>query len=331
MEAAIYENRRTLDAIRETQSQRDLFRNLITETTHYVAADFMRNSTEKARLSEAAVKGRRELQDKHRLLREEKHRAIYLAEEAEQMQAREKHLTEELEAVSEHLAKVINGVSLGRKIEQYRDDVEGVLMRLEEQLAMVEELSEQKQELELRKSQTEGEVDSLKSQLADYQQALDVQQTRAIQYRQAMQALEKARELCELPALDITEVASQQGRFREQERQLTEQLLTAQQRLNLARAATEQYGSALKLVERISGAPVAREQAWELAQQLLRQSASDESLIARESQIQRSFSDLHREVEQREQLLGHCESLQRQHGIRIDSRRHWPRPVNSWR
>ena len=319
MEAAIYENRRTLDAIRETQSQRDLFRNLITETTHYVAADFMRNSTEKARLSEAAVKGRRELQDKHRLLREEKHRAIYLAEEAEQMQAREKHLTEELEAVSEHLAKVINGVSLGRKIEQYRDDVEGVLMRLEEQLAMVEELSEQKQELELRKSQTEGEVDSLKSQLADYQQALDVQQTRAIQYRQAMQALEKARELCELPALDITEVASQQGRFREQERQLTEQLLTAQQRLNLARAATEQYGSALKLVERISGAPVAREQAWELAQQLLRQSASDESLLARESQIQRSFSDLHREVEQREQLLGHCESLQRQHGIRIDS------------
>jgi chromosome partition protein MukB len=31
-------------------------------------------------------------------------------------------------------------------------------------------------------------VDELKSQLADYQQALDVQQTRAIQYQQALQA-----------------------------------------------------------------------------------------------------------------------------------------------
>ena len=218
MEAAIYENRRTLDAISETQSQRDLFRNLITETTHYVAADFMRNSAEKARLSDAAIVGRRELQDKHRLLREEKQRAIYLAEEAEQMQAREKHLTDELEAVSEQLAKVINGVALGRKIGQYREDVDDLAMRLEEQLAMVEELAEQKQELELRKSQTEGEVDSLKSQLADYQQALDVQQTRAIQYRQAIQALETARELCQLPGLDITEVAYQQGRFRDHER-----------------------------------------------------------------------------------------------------------------
>ena len=37
MEAAIYENRRTLEAIKETQGQRDLFKNLITETTHYVA------------------------------------------------------------------------------------------------------------------------------------------------------------------------------------------------------------------------------------------------------------------------------------------------------
>ena len=42
MEAAIYENRRTLEAIKETQGQRDLFKNLITETTHYVAAEYVR-------------------------------------------------------------------------------------------------------------------------------------------------------------------------------------------------------------------------------------------------------------------------------------------------
>ena len=317
MEAAIYENRRTLDAISETQSQRDLFRNLITETTHYVAADFMRNSAEKARLSDAAIAGRRELQDKHRLLREEKQRAIYLAEEAEQMQAREKHLTDELEAVSEQLAKVINGVALGRKIGQYREDVDDLAMRLEEQLAMVEELAEQKQELELRKSQTEGEVDSLKSQLADYQQALDVQQTRAIQYRQAIQALETARELCQLPGLDITEVAYQQGRFRDHERQLTEQLLTAQQRLNLARAAARQYDATLTLLERMVGAPVPRDEAWERSQQLLRQGAQYGDLLQRESQIQRTYSDLQREAEQRQQLLSQCDTLKRQHNLLI--------------
>ncbi|MEX0632949.1 hypothetical protein M8494_16225 [Serratia ureilytica] len=44
-------------------------------------------------------------------------------------------------------------------------------------------------------------MDELKSQLADYQQALDVQQTRAIQYQQALQALERARALCQLPDL----------------------------------------------------------------------------------------------------------------------------------
>ncbi|MFL9709069.1 hypothetical protein, partial [Aeromonas veronii] len=40
-EGAIWENRRTLEAIKETQGQRDLFKNLITETTHYVAADYV--------------------------------------------------------------------------------------------------------------------------------------------------------------------------------------------------------------------------------------------------------------------------------------------------
>ncbi len=316
MEAAIYENRRTLDAIHETQSQRDLFRNLITETTHYVAADYMRNSTEKARLSEAALAGRRQLQDKHRLLREEKQRAIFLAEEAEQMQAREKHLTDELEAASELLAKVINGVALGKKIEQYREDVTELAMRLEEQLAMVEELGEQRQELEQKKQLAEGEVDSLKTQLADYQQALDIQQTRAIQYRQAIKALESARELCQLPDLDVTAVAHHQGRFKEQERQLTDVLLAVQQRLNLAKAAASQYESTLALLGKIAG-PIERAQAWETAQQLLRQAQQSRDLLARSAQVQRAVGDLDREREQRQLAQRHSQELQRHYQIQV--------------
>ncbi len=317
MEAAIYENRRTLDAIRETQSQRDLFRNLITETTHYVAADYMRNSTEKSRLSETALGARRQLQDKHRLLREEKQRAIYLAEEAEQMQAREKHLTDELEAASEQLARVINAVALGKKISQYREDVGELQARLEEQLAIVEEIGEQKAELEQKKQLTDSEVDSLKSQLADYQQALDVQQTRAIQYRQAIKALDAARELCARPDLDVTGVAREQSQFKERERQLTEALLQAQQRLNLARTAAGQYDAALALLTGVVG-EVARDEAYARGEQVLRQGHQARDLQARGETIQRALSDLQREQEQLQQLQRVQQSLQQQHQLSVN-------------
>ena len=89
------------------------------------------------------------------------------------------------------------------KIAQYREEAADLDGRLEEQLAMLEELGEQKGEVEHAKQQIEAEVDSLKSQLADYQQALDVQQTRAIQYRQAILALDKARELCVITSYSI--------------------------------------------------------------------------------------------------------------------------------
>ncbi len=47
-----------------------------------------------------------------------------------------------------------------------------------------QKLSNAGEENEARAEAAELEVDELKSQLADYQQALDVQQTRAIQYNQ---------------------------------------------------------------------------------------------------------------------------------------------------
>ena len=170
----------------------------------------------KHRLSELALHGRKQLQDKQHLIREEKQRAIYLAEEAEQMGAREKHLTEDLELAAEHLAKVMAATGLTNKIVQYREDVEDLSIKAEEQSAITLELTEEKAELELRKSQSEYEADSLKSQLADYQQALDVQQTRAIQYQQAVNALEQAQKLCDLADLTPDNVAGFQQTLRDQ-------------------------------------------------------------------------------------------------------------------
>lgn len=78
------------------------------------------------------------------------------------------------------------------------------------------------EENEARAEAAELEVDELKSQLADYQQALDVQQTRAIQYNQALQALERAKALCHLP--DLTPESADQWleTFQAKEQEATE-------------------------------------------------------------------------------------------------------------
>ncbi len=68
------------------------------------------------------------------------------------------------------------------KIERYEADLDELQIRLEEQNEVVAEAAELQEENEARAEAAELEVDELKSQLADYQQALDVQQTRAIQY-----------------------------------------------------------------------------------------------------------------------------------------------------
>ena len=44
MESALRENRMTLEAIKVTQSDRDMFKRLITESTNYVSADYMRHA-----------------------------------------------------------------------------------------------------------------------------------------------------------------------------------------------------------------------------------------------------------------------------------------------
>lgn len=47
MESALRENRMTLEAIKTTQADRDLFKHLITESTNYVAADYMRHANDR--------------------------------------------------------------------------------------------------------------------------------------------------------------------------------------------------------------------------------------------------------------------------------------------
>ena len=108
------------------------------------------------------------------------------------------------------------------KIERYEADLDELQIRLEEQNEVVAEAIERQEENEARAEAAELEVDELKSQLADYQQALDVQQTRAIQYNQAIAALNRAKELCHLPDLTADCAAEWLETFQAKELEATE-------------------------------------------------------------------------------------------------------------
>ncbi len=201
MEAALRENRMTLEAIRVTQSDRDLFKHLISEATNYVAADYMRHANERRIHLDKALEYRRELFTSRSQLAAEQYKHVDMARELQEHNGAEGDLEADYQAASDHLNLVQTALRQQEKIERYEADLDELQIRLEEQNEVVAEAADQQEENEARAEAAELEVDELKSQLADYQQALDVQQTRAIQYNQALQALERARALCHLPDL----------------------------------------------------------------------------------------------------------------------------------
>lgn len=134
---------------------------------------------------------------------------------------------------------------------------------------MVAEAVDRQEENEARAEAAELEVDELKSQLADYQQALDVQQTRAIQYNQALQALERAKALCHLPDLTPESADEWLETFRAKEQEATEKMLSLEQKMSVAQTAHSQFEQAYQLVAAING-PLARNEARDVARELLR-------------------------------------------------------------
>lgn len=81
MEAALRENRMTLEAIRVTQSDRDLFKHLISEATNYVAADYMRHANERRVHLDKAPEFRRELHTSRQQLAAEQYKHVDMARE----------------------------------------------------------------------------------------------------------------------------------------------------------------------------------------------------------------------------------------------------------
>ncbi|VTP66134.1 Structural maintenance of chromosome-related protein [Leclercia adecarboxylata] len=182
---------------------------------------------------------------------------------------------------------------------------------------MVAEAADKQEENEGRAEAAELEVDELKSQLADYQQALDVQQTRAIQYNQALQALQRAKDLCHLP--DLTPESADQWleTFQAKEQEATEKLLNLDQKMSVAQSAHSQFEQAYQLVASING-PLARAEAWEVARELLRDGVNQRHLAEQVQPLRMRLNELEqrlREQQEAERLL--AEFCKRQ-GKRVD-------------
>ncbi|MEI7194640.1 chromosome partition protein MukB [Pectobacterium versatile] len=305
MEAALRENRMTLEAIRVTQSDRDLFKHLISEATSYVAADYMRHANERRIHLDGALELRRDLFSSRKQLSSEQYRHVEMARELVEQSGAEGDLETDYQAASDHLNLVQTAMRQQEKIERYNADLEELSYRLEEQNEVVEEAREQQAENEERADATELEVDELKSQLADYQQALDVQQTRAIQYQQAQQALERARTLCQLPDLTADNADEWLDSYQAKEQEATEILLMLEQKLSVADAAHGQFEQAYQLVTKIAGA-MNRNEAWQVARDLLRDSASQRYQAERVQPLRMRLSELEqrlREQQDAERLL----------------------------
>ena len=316
MESALRENRMTLEAIKTTQTDRDLFKHLITESTNYVAADYMRHANDRRNKLDQTMKLRGELFGSRQSLIEQNSLLNRVHEELEMLVESEAALEQDYQAASDHLQLVQNALRQQEKIERYQEDLEQLSERLEEQLMVVEEAQERVLMAEEQSTVAENEVDSLKTQLADYQQALDMQQTRALQYQQAVQALDKAKQLLSNDSLTAESAQALVVELKNREAGNTTTLLALKHKLDMSSAAAQQFETALKLVTSIVGS-VERSQASVEAKSAIVQAREAKQLNENESQWRAQHRDLERSLTQQRQARELAQEYQKQHNIEL--------------
>jgi chromosome partition protein MukB len=317
MESALRENRMTLEAIKTTQADRDLFKHLITESTNYVAADYMRHANDRRNKLESTMSFRAELFGSRDKLIEHNNLLNRVQEELEMLVEQESGLEQDHQAASNHLQLVQNALRQQEKIERYQEDLEKLSECLEEQIMVVEEAQERLSEAEEQAHISEEEVDSLKTQLADYQQAPDVQQTRALQYQQAVKALDKARELASFEGLTAENAATLLSELKQSEQDKTTALLSVKHKLDMSSAAAEQFDLTYKLVKIIAG-DVDRTQAADVAKASLQKARDNQQLLQNEAQWQAQYRDLERSLNQQRVAKQSVDEYHKQHNVTLD-------------
>ncbi|MEZ8734166.1 MULTISPECIES: chromosome partition protein MukB [unclassified Vibrio] len=316
MESALRENRMTLEAIKTTQSDRDLFKHLITESTNYVAADYMRHANDRRNKLDQTMKFRGELFGSRETLLDQNNLLNRVQEELELLVDQESALEQDYQAASDHLQLVQTALRQQEKIARYSEDLEELNERLEEQMMVVEEAQERVLLAEEQATITEEEVDSLKTQLADYQQALDVQQTRALQYQQAVQALEKTKQLLGDESITAESALTLVSELKAQEESSTQTLLSTKHKLDMSSAASAQFDKALALVKSIVD-DVERKEASSSAKQALEKGRNAKHVVENEQQWRAQHRDMARDVAQQRQVKELATEYQKQHNISL--------------
>ncbi|CAM4029295.1 chromosome partition protein MukB [Vibrio neonatus] len=273
MEAALRENRTTLEAIKNTQADRDLFKHLLTESTNYVAADYMRHANQRRSKLESTLAMRAELFGNRQQIIDNNALLNSTQQQLEAVVEEYSALEQDHQSAVDYVQLVQNALQQQQKIARYEDDLVELSERLEEQIMVVEEAQELLIAAEEQSTLTEEEVDSLKSQLADYQQALDVQQTRALQYQQAIKAFAEARELCGLDIDSVDEIPAIVSELTEQQQSQTQQILSLKHKLDINSAGVEQFNHAFELVKKLDDT-CSRQQAASFAKSALAKAVS---------------------------------------------------------
>ena len=301
MEVALRENRMTLEAIKVTQADRDLFKHLITQSTDYVAADYMRHANERRNNIESLLRQRNELFKTKQDLHLAQHNIVEFSREVSQLKATEKTLEVDYQGANDHYSLVINAQNHQEKIERYQEDVVDLTDKIEEQQVIVEEaqltLAEQQEQVE----RIEEEIETIRDQLTDYQQALNTQQTRGVQYQQAIQTLEKAKNLTGLNQLSPETAEHYQAEFAEQADALTQRVLEIEQKLSVVNVAKDQFDKAYQLVCKIQG-EVERAEAWQAAKQILREYPSQKLQQQQVIGLKDKLSDLQQKYTQQQRI-----------------------------
>ena len=318
MESALRENRMTLEAIKLTQADRDLFKHLITETTNYVASDYMRNANERQGNIEQALAFRRDWYNAKGEQTLSQRRLVELSREVAELNESEKVLEVDHQSAADHLNLVLTALRHQEKIERYREDVAELTEKLEEQKIAVETANEQLEESQAQFEQIEQEVDHIRSQLSDYQQALDAQQTRALQYQQAIQALEKAKTLCGLADLAVKNIDDYHAEFTAEADFITDKVLELEQKMSVSEAAKLQFDKAYQLVCKVAG-EVSRSAAWESAKELLREYPTQKVQAQQTPQLRAKLHELEQRYAQQQSAVRLLKDFNQRADLNLDS------------
>ncbi|MDO9670642.1 hypothetical protein ACI3P5_11450, partial [Glaesserella parasuis] len=131
----------------------------------------------------------------------------------------------------------------------------------------------------------------------DYQQALDAQQTRALQYQQAVNALEKAKQISGLANLDLHNVEDYHAEFVAQADEITDKVFELEQRLSVSDMAKSQFDKAYELVCKIAG-ETDRLQADSVARELLSAYPSQKAHAQQAVALRQKLTELEQRLHQ---------------------------------